>query len=460
MPVAISRVARESGISQTQYQGTVLDVQRIQNALRAAERGNTWLLFTICRDMAASFPHLMSEWSKRKNVIVGQPMSLLPADAANPDDVMAVNVIREAIDNCENWQDGIKHLLDATLYPLSLAEKIFDPIGESDRPNFKYLRSYRLKELAPVNPLLFSFEVPYRGNLTPVSDNPAAVFNPDAWETWLRIYKTMPSGAINYNVGDVYAPVKNIHIIHRGGGQISPTIPPNFGGVIRAILFLWLFSMQDRDWWTLMMSKFGMPILVGKVDSSNVTAVTNMRQSLALAVQLGGIAIDRKAALEAIQVAGVDGSNAHKIFQDWLNCEVSKIVVGQVTSARPEKGGLAGGMAEQAEKVRDDIRISDLTSFAWTLEHQLFPQILAINQYRKGRVHVSWGGLSADELKLFMQAVGQGYPAGIRLADRGIQTLTQRSGVEWERVPDKLMQSSMGGMSGGKDKEKETAEKN
>ena len=455
-PVATSRIARESGISQTYYQGTVLDVQRIQNALRAAERGNTWLLVTIIRDMVASFPHLQAEWAKRKNVIVGQPMSLLPDDPGNPDDVMAVKVIREAIYNCENWQMGVKHLLDATLYPLSLAEKIYEPLGMSDRRKYKFLRNYRLKQIAPVSPQLWSFEVPYRSGLFKNNGNAAAVFDPDEWEAWLRLYTTMPSGAIDYAVGDVYAPEKRYHIIHRGGGQLSPSIPPNFLGVIRGILFLWLFAIQDRDWWALMMSKFGMPMLVGKVDSSNTQALSQMRQALALATQLGGIAIDKKAALEAIQMAGVDGSNAHKIFQDWLECGVSKVVVGQVTSARPEKGGLAGGMAEQAEKVRDDIRIGDMTDFALTLKQQLFPQILEVNQYPPGNVNISWGGLSPDELKLLMQSVGQGYPAGVRLADEGIQTLNQRSGYQWERVPDNLMQSPMG----GNPKEKEMAGKN
>lgn len=456
-PVATRRIAQDSGVSQTYYQGTVIDVQRIQNAFRAAERGNTWLLVTIIRDMITSFPHLQAEWAKRKNVIVGQPISLLPADATNPDDVTAVKVIREAIDNCENWQSGVKHLLDATLYPLSLAEKIYEPISPSERSQFKFLRSFRLKELAPVIPQLWSFEVPYLGNLgfNVNGENADASFNPDEWERWLRIYKTNPNGSINYNVGNVYAPQKRYHIIHRGAGQLSPAIPPNFLGAIRCILFLWLFGIQDRDWWALMMSKFGMPMLVGKVDSSNSQALASMRAALAMATQLGGLAIDRKAEVEAIAMAGVDGSNAHKIFQDWIGCEVSKIVVGQVTSARPEKGGLAGGMAEQAEKVRDDIKVGDMTDFAWTLEHQLFPQILAINQYPRGRVHVSWGGMSPDELKLMAQAAGQYYPAGVRLSDRGIQTLNQRSGYEWERVPDNLMKQPSGGGF-----EKETAEKN
>lgn len=450
--IALARLARDSGLSQQYYQGTVINVQRIQDALRAGERGNTWLYFTIVRDMVASFTHLQAEWAKRKNVIVGQPISLLPADAENADDVTAVNVIREALDGCDNWQEGVKHLLDATLYPMALAEKIWEPLGMADKQRFRFLRTYRLKQIAPVNPLLFCFEVPYRGGMPMGGDNPATTFNADDWENWLRIYRTMPDGAVNYAVKDVYEVDPAIHIIHRGG-QISPTIPPNFGGAIRAILFWWLFATQDRDWWTLMMAKYGLPIPVGKVDGSNTQAVSTMRQALALGTQLGGIAIDRKASLEWSPSVGTDGSNAHKIFQDFAHSEVSKLVVGQVTSARPEKGGLAGGMAEQAEQVREDIRQSDMTNFAWTLEHQLFPQILEVNGYRPGRVRVSWGGLRPEQTAMLGKTAASFYQAGVRLADEGVDTLSEKTGMLWERVPDDLMQTG-GDAATGNDDEK------
>ena len=270
MPIATERVARESGLSQPYYQATIVDVQRIQAALRAAERGQTWLLETIFRDMTASDTHLNAEWQKRKMVICGQPMSLQPADPNNPDDVAAVPVIQEAIDHCRNWQEGLKHLLDATLRVTSVCEKIFEPISLSDSKSkkYKHLTRFRLKELAPVDYQLFCYQVPYQSTLRSGTENPATVFNADDWESWLRFYKTMPSGSIDYGLKDVYAPNPDIHLIHHGILQ-SPTIPPNFGGLIRALLFWWLFKTQDRDWWTLMMSRFGMPIPVAKVNSSN-----------------------------------------------------------------------------------------------------------------------------------------------------------------------------------------------
>lgn len=443
IPVTTNRIARDSGLSQNQYQATNLDVQRIQNALRAAERGNTWLMMTIIRDMCASFPHLMSEWGKRKAVICGQPMSLIPEDPDNADDVMACEVIREAIKNCRNWQDGLQHLLDATLYPLAAAQKVFQPVDMAESGvKFKYLKRFYLKELAPVSHLLECYEVPYRPNMSVGASNPATEFNADEWESWLRFYSTNPNGSVDYTLQDVYSPNPNTHIVHRGC-LYSPTIPPNFGGVIRAILFLYLFGTQDRDWWTLMMAKYGMAIPVGKVESNNQKSMNDMRAALALGVQMGGIAIDKKSEIVWSPPAGTDGSNSHKIYQDWINSEVSKLVVGQVTSAKPEKGGLAGGMAEQAETVRDDIRTWDTGKLANTLETQCFPQILSVNGYR-GSVKAFWGGIRPEPAKMLGASMQQFYSAGMRASDKGIQTISEKTGIAFERIPDELLKSGGG----------------
>ena len=447
MPIATERVARESGLSQPYYQATIVDVQRIQAALRAAERGQTWLLETIFRDMTASDTHLNAEWQKRKMVICGQPMSLQPADPNNPDDVAAVPVIQEAIDHCRNWQEGLKHLLDATLRVTSVCEKIFEPISLSDSKSkkYKHLTRFRLKELAPVDYQLFCYQVPYQSTLRSGTENPATVFNADDWESWLRFYKTMPSGSIDYGLKDVYAPNPDIHLIHHGILQ-SPTIPPNFGGLIRALLFWWLFKTQDRDWWTLMMSRFGMPIPVAKVNSSNKQTVNDMRSALALGVQIGGIVIDKAATIEWGQIAGTDGSNQHKIFQDFANAEQSKIIVGQTTSASSPKGGLAGGMAEQSETVRSDIRMWDIVNLKWTLENGLFPQILKWNGYR-GQVKNFWGGVRPGEMKTIAGALQSGYAAGLRPTEGGIKTYSETVGIEMERVPDEMMKTSRTGES-------------
>lgn len=444
-PVATRRIARDSGVSQPAYLATNVDVARIQAALRSAERGDTWQFFTIVRDMISSFTHLNAEWNKRKMVIVGQPMNLIPCDPTNEDDVVACDVIREAIENCRNWQEGLQHLLDATLMPLSVSEKIFEPIGMSESSQFRYLKRMRLKEIAPVNYLNLCFKIPYLPGSTG-----ASLFNADDWESWLRFYSTTPTGAINYGTMDVYAPDPNIHIIHRGN-LLSPSIPPNFGGHIRAVLFYWLLIIQDRDWWGLMMSKYGMPIPVAKADAQLKDAVENLQQALALGTQLGGIVIDKAAELEWSSTPGTDGSNAHKIFSDFCNCEVSKLVVGQVLSSTPKNTGLGSGMADQAEGVRDDIRMWDTLKLADTLQKQLFPQILAVNGYRGKAPKVSWGGIKSGESDLFAGTLQKFSAAGYELTDAGIVSASEKVGYGLQRKPEPVVTPGLGFKPKGKE---------
>lgn len=438
LPVATRRIARDSGVSQPAYLATNVDIARIQAALRSAERGDTWQFFTIVRDMISSYGHLTAEWNKRKMVIVGQPMNLIPSDQTNADDVVACDVIREAVESCRNWQEGLQHLLDATLMPLSVAEKIFEPIGMAESSQYRYLKRMRLKEIAPVNYQNLCFKIPYLPSMGGGNRNPATIFNADEWESWLRFYTTTPTGAINYGQMDVYSPDPNIHVIHRGN-LLSPSIPPNFGGHIRTVLFYWLLTIQDRDWWALMMSKYGMPIPVAKADAQMKDTVEQLQQALQIGTQLGGIVIDKTAELEWSTTPGTDGSNAHKIFSDFCNCEVSKIVVGQVLSSTPKNTGLGSGMADQAELVRDDIRMWDTLKLSDTLQKQLFPQILAVNGYRGKSPKISWGGIKASESDMFASTLQKFSAAGYELTDAGIGAASEKVGYGLQRKPEPVL---------------------
>lgn len=427
------RRARISGLGQPQYLRNTSDVQRIQNALRSAERGDTWILFTLFRDMYASNSHLQAEWGKRKCVITGQPESLIP-HSDSEDDKVACEVIKQMIDGCRNWFDGINHLLDATLYPLAAAEKVFEPVGLSDSANYKYPMRLKLKEIAPIDPTLLCFKLPYVPGYTS-KDNPAGKFNPDDWEAWLRFYATDNNGMPKYSLDGVYSPNPSYHIVHRGN-MLSPVIPPNFGGHMRAIMFWDLLATQDRDWWGLLMQKYGMPIPVAKVNSQQADTVLAMQQALAMCTQLGGLVIDQKASVEWATVSSTDSSNAHKVFSEYCNQEISKIVIGQTLSATPKNTGMGSGMAGQAEEVRDDIRAQDTMKLADTLERQLFRQVLDVNGYRGHAPIIKWGGMREGALATFTKSLGQAKQAGLRPTKVGMKTVNERTGIEFEIAPD------------------------
>ncbi len=437
--VETSRRARLSGLGQPQYLRNQNDVQRIQAALRSAERGDTWQLFTLFRDMSASNTHLQAEWAKRKCVITGQPETLIPYSDSE-DDKIACEVVRQMIDGCQNWFDALNHLLDATLYPLAAAEKIFEPVGLADAASYKYPLRLKLKEIAPIDPTLLCFKLPYVPNYTS-KDNPAGTFNPDEWESWLRFYATNPQGVPVYSMQGIYAPEKDSHIIHRGT-LMSPTIPPNFGGYMRMIMFWDLLATQDRDWWALLMNKYGMPIPVAKVNSQQADTVLAMQQALALCTQLGGIVIDSKATIEWAQVAATDSSNAHKIFMQTCNDEISKIVIGQTLSANPKNVGMGSGMAGQAEEVREDIRQFDTMKLSDTLRRQLFKQMLQVNGYSGNAPRIFWGGMREGAASVMSEMLARNASAGLVPTDVGLKTINQKFGIEF-KLNEEMAQGSL-----------------
>ena len=206
---------------------------------------------------------------------------------------------------------------------------------------------------------------------------------------------------------------------------MSPTIPPNFGGVLRQILIPWLLSTRGGDWWALEMQKYGKPILVGKVNTQQLDTVAYMQQAFALCTELGGIVIDSKAELDSIQVSASDFSNAHKTFQEWLDCRVSRLVIGQSLSSVPKNTGMGSGAAGQSEEIREDYRKSDTQKLSDTLATQLFQPYLILNGYRGHAPLSRWGGMRAGESATFSKTLATMRTGGYKLSDRGLRTANE-----------------------------------
>lgn len=462
--VPMRRRARQSGLGEPPNLSTQLDADAIQSALRAAERGDTWRLFTIYRDQVLGYSHLQSEWGKRKMVITGQPHALIPKDKSNSDDLRAVEVIQEMIDHCENWMDGMTHLLDATLYPVSVAEKIFEPIEMSEEGEFKNPVRYKLKQIKEVNYTLLCFKLPYMpqgqsGNFVNAPyaqftrnitgygirslDNPALRYDVDDWEPDLRFYETQPNGYIDFSLANVYAPEKMRHIIHRGD-ILSKSIRDNFGGPMRACLFWWLLATKDRDWFGLFMQKYGSPFLVGKTDAQNSESVTLLQNAFALATQIGGIVIDKRAEIELEQASAQEGANAHKTLIGVCNDEISKLVVGQVLSSSAKNTGLGSGVANLHGEVRQDIRLFDMRKLSETLKNQLFRPYLRMNGYRGSPPSILWGGEKEGDAQSLSDSVSKFALGGLEPDDDGIATISQRVGYGLRRKPMPVAASSSG----------------
>ena len=395
-------------------------VSNVQNMLRAAENGDTRLLFAYYRDVILSNSHVLTELSKRKLALLGDTLALLPADKNKPEDVAAAAACAQAISDCENWTDGLTFLLDSSLYPVSVVEHIFQP-ATSEISSAVRLR-YTLKRLEPVNYALLCFRQAATNAPLPA---------PDQWEPDLRFWSTNAHGQIDWSFDKAYPADPNRHLIHRGHLLIG--IRDNWGGPMRTLVFWHLLALLGRDWFGRFMERFGNPFIVGKTDSTNKDAVDFLTSALALSTKIGGLVVDHETEIELKEDMISGGADGFEKFLGVCQREISKVIVGQDLSATAAATGLGSGVANLQAGVRQDIRMFDQLKLGETLQKQLFPRFLKINALRGAAPKVRWGGLSPEEAAATGALLVNLANAGLQPTDAAIPVISERVGFEVER---------------------------
>jgi len=374
-----------------------IDADRMFEIVKDAERGETKDLFALYRDMMGSYLHLQAEFGKRKIAVLGDVLSIHPKDESNKDDIRAAKAIEQMIDDCDNWIGALSHLLDSSLYPVSLVSKVY---RAARKPGLRY----ELADLTPLEHDLLSFR-----------------------DGGLSVYNITESGSID---STTHAPSPNRYIIHRG--NILST-PDYWGGPMRCILFWWLLGNMDRTWWAQFLEKYGTPFLHGRYDRADPEGRSILERAFSLSKRLGGLVTTRETDVELKEAARSDAGDAFEKFHSTCNREISKLVVGQTLSAEAQATGLGSGVSKQQEAVRDDIRKFDAMLLAKTLRSDLFRPFLEINGIPGNPPTAIFGAESPEEIKSLGEVLADLKTAGVRVADDGIDTLERRLGIRLER---------------------------
>lgn len=374
-----------------------LDVDQVHAILREAESGDTRNLFCIYRDMVLSDAHTQQEFAKRKLAVLGDAISFVPADRTSADDAQAAEAVRAMVAGCANWINGCSHILESSLYPVSVTEKLFRP-GEPGEPTFV------LTDLLPVPHHLITFTA---GKL--------------------QILDVAPDGTILPTAQD---PDPSRYIIHRG--HLLST-PDNWGGPMRSILFWWLLSTMSREWWARFLDRYGSPFPVGKYEAGDDQSRGTLERAFALSVKIGGLVVTKNTEVELQQVAAAASSEAYERFITICQREKSKLILGQTLSAEAQSTGLGSGVSEQHETVRQDIRQFDSVSLSLTLTHQLVKQYLQINGVRGKPPLLVWGSQTAEEIRSTVSLLQSLSAANLEPTDEGITDLSTRVGIQLRR---------------------------
>lgn len=394
--IPMSRITRFDIRSMTAALAHTLTADDVHGIFRQAEAGDTTRLFALYRDILLSHSHLQGQLATRKLAVLGDVMQVKPFRKKDSVDV----AIAEALANIgshPDWTAACNHLLDATLWPVAVVEKVYKPSEVAGL-------AYELARLVPVPHDLLDF----RNGRLQIKD-----------------------------VDDAGRPLSTLHdpdssryIVHRGH---LLTVPDNWGGPMRSLVFWWLLGTMDREWWARFLDRYGSPFVVGRYQSGDDDSRSVLMAAFSLATKLGGLVVTSETEVEIKQAAVSDAGDAFEKFHGICNREISKLILGQTISADAQATGMGSGVADAQESVRQDIRQFDAKTLGATMTTQLAAQFVRINGLKGNPPLFVWGMVSPIELKATADYLASLKGAGLRVADAGIETLSERGGLPLER---------------------------
>jgi phage gp29-like protein len=376
-----------------------MDVDELHTILKLAETGHVERLFGLYRDILSSHSHTQAEFMKRKLAVIGDPMNFTPKDPDDQAQIDFVSGVKEHLESMPNWLEILTHFLDSTLYPVAITERTY---RESRKPGWRY----EIGELS---------QVPHHHLTWP--------------EGCLEIRQTDQAGHFT----GASSPLDDSrHIRHRG--NLLTSVPDWWGGPMRAVVFWWLFSTMDRDWWTRFLDRFGAPFLEGTYEDSDDRARYELESAFSAATKLFGIVVSEGAKVKMHQANTNSAGDAFEKFHAVANREISKIIVGQTLSAEGQNLGLGGGQASAQSEVRDDIRKLDALLLGNTIRTRILIPLWRLNGWNIPIPAVTFGSESSQDQSVTGELIAGLHQAGIQVTEDGLQSLSKRFGLPLERA--------------------------
>ena len=477
-------LAKLSGLGEPPQLGSGATLANIQYSLRVAERGEPYYLWTLFRDMTRNDSHLQAEIGKRIMSFMGQAETIEPFDKTNPDDVAAAEVIQDMIDNCDNWNKGSVHLALGHIWPITGAEKIYEPVNGSDLHKWKHPVAYRLKKLHPIPYALYTYKIAYynlnsigsdpssgivpSGNMTqsgmmPIQqtrgyapldrnligeDNPALIWNPEDWHADLRFYNTYENGLIDWTMERCYKADPVRHVLH-SSDVATAGLRENYQGVMQGLLPWWLFSQSGRDWFARAMERHASPFAIAYANTANKNIFDLLTKAFNQATKTNALIVPPQAKIELKEVQASGMADAYAKFIEVCNTEKTKAILGQTLSTSSKGSGMMGGsgVADLHGEVKEEWALYDKRTYCEMQRKQIFEPFLRINGY-KGRCRSVRGGISAQQLALLAKSLQQLAQCGIFVDESDEQKLTNSVGFKMKIVdPVKLAQAGKQGQN-------------
>lgn len=308
---------------------------RLASIHRAAATGNPMAWLELAEDIEERDPHYLSVLGTRKRSVAQLPITI---EAASDDDEQ----VRHA-DFLREWlKEGVLELalfdiLDAVGKGFSVMEIEWESTPEAVLPKCLHYRPQRW----------FDFDL---------VDGETVVLAEGVTREPLSPHK---------------------FIVHRHKAKSGLTIR---SGLARVASWSWMYKKFTEKDWATFTQNYGMPIRVGKFDRAASDADKEV-----LWRAVANIAGDCAAIIPAemsIDLVAVDKGTGtpgqlYERRADWLDRQVSKLVLGQTTTTDAVSGGHA--VAQEHRLVQEDLERADAKLLSASLTSQLIQLVIALN---------------------------------------------------------------------------------
>ncbi|WP_028008650.1 DUF935 domain-containing protein [Solimonas flava] len=168
------------------------------------------------------------------------------------------------------------------------------------------------------------------------------------------------------------------YIVHRP--RLKSGLPIR-NGLARIAAFAFICKAYALKDWLAFCEVFGMPVRVGKY-GANASAkdVATLRRAVANIGTDAACVIPESMKIDFVESAkGNGGADVFERLCNYLDRQMSKIVLGQTMTADAQSTGLGSNNASVHNEVRGDIRDADCKQLATTYQHYLVKPFVDLN---------------------------------------------------------------------------------
>ena len=395
------------------YRAHLVDADELHGMLREAEAGTPRRLFSLYRDIITADDDIQHCLRTRKLAVLNKTAKVMPIDPKAPEDVAAAAACQAMLDGHMGLLERLGELLDGCLFPVVLMEKTFAP---SVTPGLRFdLAALTLQDAQLID---------YRLDR-------------------LRLERVDPAMRMPNNQFDEVDPSR--FIIYRGH---LLSAPDNWGGPMRSLLFWWLFSVQDREWWVRFLDRYGAPFLVGRYPTGDDKSRWTLEAAFNAATRLFGITVSEETQVEVKEVSATHG-DAFSAFHEAAAKHKARLILGQTLSSDSQPSGLGSGNADLHGEVRHDIETWDGVALGSAIRDQLFRQYLQINGLPGNvpRLVFACGDpKAASEMATTLKTLSD---AGFEPTDEAIPGISEGLGIQIRRKAAAVAPAFPPGLPGG-----------